>query len=158
MLAGYVSYLHEKRNLAPISLKAWVTTAKKFLEFWDVDISPRKFKIKVKMPRVVQQSKEALTKEDIVNILNACPDLKLKTYVLFLAATGARATEVLSTRLRDYDFAKGKVFIRGEFTKTRVDRFLTRELQAQLKTWIDFKYRARRISNPKNGKSLMHFL
>jgi integrase len=106
------------------------------------------------MPRVVQQSKEALTKEDIVNILNACPDMKLKTYVLFLAATGARATEALSTRLQDYDFSKGKVFIRGDYTKTKTDRyiFLTRELQAQLKTWIEFKHRPRKISNPKTGK------
>ena len=33
-----------------------LTTA--FLEFYDVDISPRKFKLKVKLPKVVRKSKE----------------------------------------------------------------------------------------------------
>jgi integrase len=61
-----------------------------------VDISPRKFKLKVKMPKVIRQSKEALSKEDISDILNACSDIKLKTYVMLLAATGMRATEALS--------------------------------------------------------------
>jgi hypothetical protein len=47
------------------------------------------FKLKVTVPRVIRKHKEALTKEDIIRILEACSDsLKLKTYLLFLAATG----------------------------------------------------------------------
>src|SRR5215213_9247461 len=44
------------------------------------------------------------------------------------------------------------VRIRGEFTKTRTDRyvFLTRELVEQCKAWIDFKYRRRRITKVVN--------
>jgi hypothetical protein len=40
-----------------------------------------------------------------------------------------------------------KAVIRGEYTKTKVDRyvFLTREIQHQLKIWLDFKYRRGRI-------------
>ena len=143
-----------------MSTKLWISTIRNFLESFDVEISPRKFKLKVRMPRVIRQSKEALTKEDIVNILNACSEIKLKTYCMFLAATGCRASEALSTRLCDFDFSTtpARVFIRGEYTKTRTDRyvFLTKELFEQLNKWIDFKYRTRRVSyiDKKTGKSL----
>jgi integrase len=96
------------------------------LEFWDLEISVRKMKIKVRMPRVIRQSKEALTKENIVNILNACSEIKLKTYCMFLAATGCRASEAISIRVCDLDLndTPAKVFIRGEYTKTRTDRYV----------------------------------
>ena len=100
------------------------------------------------MPKIIRQSKEALTKEDIVIILNACTNIKLKTYVMFLAATGVRAQEGLSVRNCDLNLDASKVFIRGEFTKTKTDRtvFLTTELIEQIKAWISYKYRPRKIS------------
>ena len=95
-----------------MSIKQRVITAKNFLEFFDIDINPRNFKLKVKMPRVVMQYKEALTKEDIIKILEACGKFKLKTYLLFLAATGCRASEACSIRIKDLDFINSKVNIR----------------------------------------------
>ena len=74
-----------------------IVIAKKFLKYYDVDISPRKFKLKVKMPKVIRQNKEALSKQDVIEILNACSDIKLKTYAMLLAATEMRATEALSS-------------------------------------------------------------
>lgn len=149
LLSNYVSYLHNKGNISPVTIKQRVSTARSYLETFDVDISPRKFKFKVKMPRVIRTNKEAISKEDIVTILNACSSLKLKTYVLFLAATGCRATEAISTRICDFNFevSPARVFIRGEFTKTKTDRYLylTKELVQQLKLWFDFKYRTRNI-------------
>jgi integrase len=66
-------------------------------------ISPRKFKLKVKLPRAIIKNKEALSKEDIVDILNACSEIRLKTYVMLLAGTGMRAVEALSIRIKDID-------------------------------------------------------
>jgi integrase len=76
------------------------------------------------MHKVIRKSKEALNKQDIINILNSCSDIRLKTYVMLLAATGMRATEALSIRIKDIDFKASpvKVFVRGEYTKTKVDR------------------------------------
>lgn len=152
LLADYVSWLSQRigkdgYKLSNVSIKQRVITAKNFLEFFDIDINPRKFKLKVKMPRVVMQYKEALAKEDIIKILEACGKLKLKTYLLFLAATGCRASEACSIRIKDLDFVNSKVNIRGEFTKTKVGRymFLTEELKEYLKTWLDYKYRERRL-------------
>ena len=147
-------------DLHTSTLKNRVITVKNFLEFNDVEISPRKFELKVKLPKDIRRIREALDKNDINNILNSCSDIKLKTYVLFLASTGMRAVEALSIRNKDLDFtcSPAKVAIRGEYTKTKVDRhvFLTRETVEQIKKWIDYKYRERRIcfKDEKTGKSV----
>jgi integrase len=96
VLCKYSGYLQSSYNITTLTLKQRVVTVKNFLEYHDVDISSRKFKVKVKLPRIIRRSKEALSKEDIIDILNACSDTRLKTYVMLLAATGMRATEALS--------------------------------------------------------------
>jgi integrase len=119
------------------------------LEYYDVDISPRKFKLKVKLPRIIRKNKEALSKDDVTDILNACSDIRLKTYVMLLAAGGFRAVEALSLRIKDLDLESklARAFVRGEYTKTKTDRivFLTDEVTQQLKSWLSYKYRTRRI-------------
>jgi integrase len=160
ILSDYVTYLQTNYNISTLTIKTRIITAKNFLEYCDVDISPRKFKLKVKIPKVVRQSKEALSKEDVANILNACSDIKLKTYAMFLAAIGARATEALSIRVKDLDLksSPAKVFVRGEYTKTRTYRtvFLTEEVKHQLNSWISYKYRTRRVcyKNKQTGKTI----
>jgi integrase len=149
VLSSYVAYLNRKETFSPLTIKQRVVTAKNFLEFYDIEISPRRFKLKIKLPKVVRRNKEALTKEDVIDILNACSDIKLKTYVMLLVSTGLRATEALSTRVCDYNLEMNppKVFVRGEYTKTRSDRivFLTQEVVKQIKNWLEFKYRTRRV-------------
>ena len=69
ILNNYAAYLLSSNNISNSTLKQRVVTIKNFFEYHDIDISPRKFKMKVKLPRVVRKNKEALSKEDIVNIL-----------------------------------------------------------------------------------------
>ena len=149
VLIRYIAYLQNNRNLSSLTLKQWVVTAKNFLEYYDVEISPRKFKLKVKLPKVVRKEKVALCKEEIIRILNACSDIRLKTYIMLLSATGMRAVEALSIRIMDIDFESNpvKLFIHGENTKTKVDRsvYLTNEVAKQLSSWLDYKYRTRRV-------------
>jgi integrase len=87
-----------------------------------------------------------------------------------------RATEALALRHKDFDFddensdntnRQAFIRIRGEFTKTRTDRyvFLTREMVEQCKAWTDFKYRRRRITrvvksgttNSPSGKAVVSY-
>jgi integrase len=156
VLSNFISYLQNNNNISTLTLKQWVVTAKNFLEYHDIDISPRRFKLKVKLPKVVKKEKEALDKEDIIEIINACSDIRLKTYVMLLAASGLRALEALSIRVCDVNFDTDpvKVFIRGEYTKTRLDRFvyLTDEAAKQLKTWLQYKYRTRRVCHMDKAK------
>jgi integrase len=160
LLNNYIAHLQASDNVSTLTLKQRITTAKNFLEYFDVDISPRKFKIKVKLPKVVRKDIQALTKEDIVNILNACSDIRLKTYVMLLAATGMRASEALSIRLADcnLDINPPKLIIRGEFTKTKVSRivFLTQELVQQLSLWLEYKHRLRRVCLKGKGDKKTH--
>jgi Phage integrase family len=68
---------------------------------------------------------------------------------MLLASTGMRAVEALSIRIKDLDLesSSAKAFVRGEYTKTRVDRtvFLTKEITEQLNSWLSYKYRTRRV-------------
>jgi integrase len=149
VLSAYISFLRNNSTISTLTLKQRVVTVKNFLEYYDVDISPRKFKLKVKLPKVVRRNKEALSKEDIIDILNTCSDIRLKTYVMLLAGTGMRATEALSIRIKDINLKSNpaKAFVRGEYTKTRIDRtiFLTEEIKQQLNSWLNYKYRTRRV-------------
>ena len=156
ILNNYAAYLLRSNNVSNSTLKQRVVTIKNFLEYHDVDISPRRFKMKVKLPKVIRQNKEALSKEDIIDILNTCSDIRLKTYVMLLAATGMRAVEGLSIRIKDIDLESNppRLFIRGNFTKTKSDRtiFLTSELTHQLSSLLDYKYRSRRICYSNNNQ------
>ena len=167
ILNDYCLYLKNNSNLSNSTLKDKIITTKTFLEFNDIEISPKKFKLKVRYPKTVIRHKEAIDKEDIIKILNGCSDLRLKTYLMLLASTGLRATEALSIRIKDLiidynnDNFPSKVIIRGEFTKTKVDRyvFLTKEMQIQIKIWLDYKSRKRRICHidKETGKSLSEY-
>lgn len=152
LLSGYLSYLINKNGngngfrLNNRTIKQNINTIKNFLEAHDIEIVDRKFKLKVKIPKPVKIEKEPLSKETIVKILESCTDIKLKTYVLFLAATGCRASEGCAVQICDLELDKHKVKFRGEFTKMKKDRyiFLTDELTNQLRLWLDYKYRTRR--------------
>jgi integrase len=75
LLIEYARYL-QNRNISTSTLKQRIVTVKNFFEYHDIDISPRRFKLKVKLPKIIRKNKEALSKEDIVEILN--------TYLTFL--------------------------------------------------------------------------
>jgi integrase len=162
LLNAYARHLSQSK-ISTITLKQRIVTIENFLEYHDIDVSPRRFKLKVKLPRIVRRNKEAISKEDIVEILNAASDIRLKTFVMLLAATGMRAGEALSIRMKDFDFDSkpSRLSIRGEYTKTRSDRtiFLTDELANQLKTWIDYKYRTRRVcyKDRRDGKTVSEY-
>ena len=163
ILNDFCLFIQNNYNgISGITFKDKIITVKTFLEYNDIEISPRKFKIKVRFPKSVLKHKEALDKNDIVHILNGCSDIKLKSYIMLLAVTGARATEALSIRLKDLDLESNppKLGIRGEFTKTKVDRhiFITKELKEQLLKWLDFKYRKRRICyKDSSGKTITEY-
>jgi integrase len=148
-----------KNMLSTRTLIQRVKHIKHFLEANDITINQTKFKMKIKLPKEIKREKEGLAKDQVREILATCDDIRLKTYVMFLASTGWRASEALSVQLQDIDFDRNpiRVSLRGENAKTRTDRhtYLTREMVAQLKSWLDFKYRERTIKqyyDKKTGK------
>jgi integrase len=162
VLNDYAAYL-KNSNISTVTLKQRIVTVKNFFEYSDIKISPRRFKLKVKLPKIVSKKKVALSKEEIIEILNVCDNIRLRTYVMLLAATGMRAGEALSIRIKDIDFNSNPatLFVRGEYTKTKVDRiiFLTEELTQQLKSWLDYKHRTRRVcyQDKQQGKIITEY-
>ncbi|MGC2683365.1 MAG: hypothetical protein WA323_16005, partial [Candidatus Nitrosopolaris sp.] len=63
--------------------------------------------------------------------------------------------------VQHFDSHPAKLFVRGEYTKTKVDRtiFLTEELTQQLKSWLDYKHRTRRVCHQdrQNGKTVTEY-
>src|SRR6478735_1249819 len=149
ILSRYCGYLKSGDNISTITIKQRVVTVKNSFEYCDIDINPRKFKLKVRLPKAVRKNKEALSKKDVIEILNNCSDIRLKTYVMLLAATGMRASEALNICVKDVDFDNKPaiISIRGENTKTKTDRivFLTNEATNQLNAWLKYKHRTRRV-------------
>jgi hypothetical protein len=62
ILNAFIQYLQQFHNLSHITLKQHIIIAKNFLEYHDVDIIPRKFKLMVKIPKIVRKNKQALSK------------------------------------------------------------------------------------------------
>ena len=71
-----------------------------------------------------------------------------------------RTVEGLSLRIKDLELESkpARVFLRGEYTKTKTDReiFLTDEVTQQLRLWLDYKYRTRRVcfKDERTGKTI----
>ena len=82
---------------------------------------------------------------------------------MFLSGTGCRAGEALSIRNMDLDLdtSPAKVYLRGEYTKTKVDRFvfLTTEMVRQLRLWLEYKHRNRRVcyKDTKTGQTTTEY-
>ena len=164
ILNDYCFYLQNTHKLSSSTFRDKIITTKTFLEYNDVELSPKKFKLKVRFPRIVFRNKEAIDKKDIIKILNSISELRLKTYVMLLASTGLRATEALSIRIKDLNLDSNSfanLTIKGEYTKTRVDRFvfLTSEMTDQMKIWLNYKYRKRRIcfKDKETGKNITEY-
>jgi len=149
ILSRYCGYLKSGDNISTITIKQRVITVKNFFEYYDIDINPRKFKLKVRLPKSVRRNKEDLSKKDVIEILNNCSDIRLKTYVMLLAATGMCAVQALNIQIKDIDFENKPaiIYIRGENTKTKADRIiiLTDEVTNQLNAWLKYKHRTRRV-------------
>ena len=156
LLSGYKGHLSREGKKAN-NLRALVKKARNFLESHGIEYSDRQFKIRVKLPRGVRVRKSPAIKPAIREILMACPNIWLKTLLLFVAATGMRPIEALSIRHRDMDLESvpGIVTIRAEFTKMRDERytFLTPEVVQQVKDLLAFKHRERTLAcRKKDGK------
>jgi integrase len=161
VLQKYTSELNTKlyatgKNTAK-TINYKIKYAKRLLEFHDVEITQSKFRIKVKLPKNVDPELTPLDKAIIRTVLNACDDLRLKTFVLWLATSGWRAKESLSLKLENFDFNTNPitVSIHGKYTKTKKSRhtWLTAEMAAQLNEYLNWKYRPRRINAYRRGSN-----
>lgn len=61
VLNGYAAYL-KNSNVSTLTLKQRIVTVKNFFEYCEIDRSPRRLKLKVKLPKIVRKKKPYLKK------------------------------------------------------------------------------------------------
>lgn len=158
LLNSFVSYLLKLGDKTISTIKIYVGVMRSYFAFYDIDIDNRKFKSKVKVPKIAQEAEQAIDAADIRLILLSCNNRRLKAYIEVLGTGGMRAMEACAIRLMDLDFSVGptKVHIRKEFCKTRISRevYISDEATKFLNEWINWKYRAK----PKHDTDLVFML
>lgn len=142
ILSEFVLYL-DKGNFTPKTLRTWIPAVKGYLRHMGIKIYSEDFRQNVRMPKMVSQREEPLTKEILVRLLhNASPNLQ--TAILFATASGLRIGELVQLKISDIDFESvpTKVRIRAEITKTKESRetFLTKEAAISLKDYLQRSY------------------
>jgi integrase len=151
LLEDFIDYLTDRvdeynsnTKLSAKTISFYIAGVKSYLEYYDIDISAKKLRNKVTIPKVYRRTKEALNAKKIRTILNSCSNVRLKTFILILASSGARSLEVLSLRNSDIDFSVSptKIHIVAENTKTKRDRdmYVSDEASKELKQLLESKY------------------
>lgn len=132
------------KNLSPTSVILYVAAVRSYFESDDVDISDRRFKKKVTLPKKYRSEPEAIDDTDIRNMLNACSNKRLKAFIFLLATTGLRANETLLLKNSDvfFDESPVRIHIRAENTKTKHGRdiYTTDEAVKYLKIFLESKH------------------
>jgi integrase len=161
MLNQLLIFLKERKDASKLSanvINATVRTTKKFLRFSKVKIDNEEFQDRVQLLRKEKPTKQGIEKTDIVKLLNACKNIRLKTALHGFAAKGPRPIELCAVRNRDVnlDAKVPSITFRAEYSKMREakTRPLTREEANQYRIWKKWKYRERRTSiySEKEGK------
>ena len=126
LLRRYMLWLTE-RGHNPGGIHACYRVIKTFLFWYEREVEPENWKNpirKIKAPKVPLEILEPVSKETIIALLQTCNSgqnaKRDKTLILFLADTGARASEVCSINLEDVNPITGKIIIRkGKGQKAR---------------------------------------
>jgi integrase len=91
-------------DLSPRTITLYVTTARSYFAYNDIEISLVKFKNRISLPPIYQEDEQPIDANDIKEILHHCDNKRLKAYLLVLASGGMRAIEALAIRESDIDF------------------------------------------------------
>lgn len=148
LLDDFIQYLYKlngERKLSSNSIKGYLNGIRSYLQKYDIDIVPSKFRNQVTLTKTLRHDEEPVDASDIRKILKACNNRRLRAFLLVLGSGGFRAMEAITLRLKDVDFDSKptRVHVRAEFTKTRVERYvyISDEATEVLKRYLDFKYR-----------------
>ncbi|MGH9876198.1 MAG: tyrosine-type recombinase/integrase, partial [Nitrososphaerales archaeon] len=147
VLTAYTGWLKHEQKKSDNRVRTLVKTFRQVLEFNDLEISQRTFALKVKLPRKITRVKTPVDIHEIRAVLQSAKDIKLRTFLMTIAATGVRPIEASSILHKHIDLKSNppRITIRAEYTKMRVERYvyLTQELAKQISLYLDYKLRQR---------------
>ena len=138
ILNEFVVFL-DSDGYKPKSIMSRMPAVKGYLRNLGLRFSSEDYKQMVRIPRVIRQREEPVTKELIIKLQRCLPP-KLQTVILVLSASGIRLGELVQLELVDIDFETHPTTIRlrAETTKTRTERetYLTTEATNSLKEYL----------------------
>jgi integrase len=145
---GYLILRHDTSNgntpLSPNTIRLYFDGVESYLEDNDVEVSKRKLKRRVRLPKKYKGIKEPINAQDIRDILLSCTHDTLKAFLLVLASSGMRSMEALTLRNCDVKFSTvpTTIHIRAEISKTNQENYIyiSNEASKELKKFIDSKY------------------
>jgi integrase len=156
LLNSFVTYLqNETKNgssLTARTINNYMTAAKSYFEYWDIEITDKKYKKRVRLLDVQKEDEEAIDANDIREILNHCDNKRLKSYLLILASGGLRATEALAIRECDVDWSginfadvtdklkAAAVHIRKEYSKTKRARDIDSKVEVPAEKKVEMTW------------------
>lgn len=144
LLDGFISYM-TKQGLGVSTIKLAIAAARSYLQMYDIEITPGKFKHKVTMPKERKEDEYALDIKEIRTILTAINNRRLKAFCMVLASGGMRPVEALAIQVKNIDFkAKPtKIYMKAEYSKNKLPReiYITSEATRFLNQWLAHKYR-----------------
>lgn len=167
VLAQYASWLTINRidtgrnNARTVKYK--INWARQLFEINYIPISKTIFKMQVKSPRQEEPDTSPIEKKTVSAILLALADIRMRSYVMFLASSGWRATESLSLCLSNFENLDLKtckftgtpyVNASGRMAKTKKGkrRQLTNEMARQIEKLLVHTYRRRTIARKVGDK------
>jgi len=147
-LADYALFLKNDMKVKDEDLRQKGKIARLFLRAAGSKIDIEEFKEQVTLPKKVMPELEPAEKSQIIDLLNACKNQRLKTAIMMCASLGCRIQEACGVRNNDVDLEKGTITFQGKNTKTKVTRTrpMTAERVKQIKNWQALKYRPHRTT------------
>lgn len=100
LLQEYAIYLQGKKT-KPNQVRALVKSAKKFMRFCGAKIDNEDFLDRVTLPKQTVPDLEGTEKSQIVELLNACQNIRLRTALMLIGSMGCRPVEACSTSTID---------------------------------------------------------
>jgi integrase len=121
-LQDFINYMNEK-NLKPKTIASYFSTLRTFLRSQGIKISSDDIKDLIRLPEIIQELREPLTKEHLKLLLDYAKPERKALY-LTLLSSGMRIGESLSLKKSDFDLSSDpiKITIQGKFTKTKQTR------------------------------------
>jgi len=159
ILNEFVVFL-DSNGYKPKSIMSRMPAVKGYLRNLGLRFSSEDYKQMVRIPRVIRQREEPVTKELIIKLQRCLPP-KLQTVILVLSASGIRLGELVQLELGDVDFTTHPTTIRlrAETTKTRTERetYLTTEATNSLKEYLKRSFAWNENEDNPNLKNIKIF-
>src|SRR6267143_566126 len=130
------------RDAGPYSIRMRFSIIRSYLYHLGVKTNPQDIKQLLKFPKRINEERYPIKKKELSDLVLAQARYpKRKALYLACSSSGMRMGEALKIRKKDLDFSLKRIMVRikPEYTKTKTARttFLSKECEAELRTFLD---------------------